>query len=249
MSTATLENKEGDSAESPSSYMDDLYDYARLVAVQLGRRYSLVSVDDIAQEIVLYVWQNEKVWSEWEDYCIGDYPDEETAKHMAARMRLVARRAGERFCRKDIAAALGYKPEDEAFYSLATLRILVEHYYQEGVTERPSEARGERTGTRGDPATGGNWLASLLDVQRALDSIPRRYKFTLKLRFQDLAQYSNKEIAEMSQNLAIARGKRERIQKALGGSTEASVYGRTTTALKKLQARLGGQSPYGRDPE
>jgi hypothetical protein len=247
MTVELLENTEGDSAESPSS-IEDLYPYARQIALGLAKRYALSNPDDITQEIVLYVITHDKVMAEWETLRLMEAGvDDDEAKHLANRMRLICRRAGERYCRKELAEAIGYRPEDEAFYSVGQLRILVEWYYREGLTERGSTSGpGERVSTSGDPAHGGNWLVSLLDVQRGLERMPRRYRARLRLRFKDLGQHTEVELAAMAVNLATARGKRERIERLLG-TTERAIEGRVNYALTRLQKALGGPSPYRRD--
>lgn len=227
----------------PIDPIDELYPFARQVAAGLARRYSLCTLDDITQEIVLYVMTKQKVADEWGSYCEGDFLDEDQARHIGNRMRLIMRRAGERYCRKELGEVLGYKPEDEAFYSIPQLRILVEWYYREGLTERPSRPANDRVSTGGDPGTGGNWLVSLLDVQRGLQRIPRRYKARLKIRYEDLGQFTEAELAKMANNLAVAKGKRQRIERHLG-TTEAAIQGRIRLALEKLQKALGGSSPY-----
>lgn len=248
MTVEALESIEGD-IESPSTAIDDLYPYARQIAAGVAKRYSLCAIDDITSEICMYVLSKPKVLAEWEAFCVAELDvDDDEAKHMINRMRLILRRAGERYCRKELSEMLGYKPEDEAFYSVGQLRILVEWFYRDGLTERGSQSGpGEKVSSTGDPAHGGNWLVSLLDVQRGLQMIPRRYRARLKLRFQDLGQHNEVELAKMATNLATAKGKRERIERLLGTS-EKAIEGRINYALGKLQKALGGPSPYRREP-
>lgn len=242
-------NTEG-ASPAPSLIDDDpivqLDAYAQMIAHQVAKSWAYVEPEDIAQEICAYVLSKPKVRAEWEEYCLGDYPNEDSARHAAARIRLICRRAAQRYCRAEVAAATGYRPEDEAFYSIAQLRELVSHLLLEGVTERPLKGREAHSSNKSDPSTGGNWLVSLLDVQRGLERIPRKFRARLMFRFRDMAPHSDKEIAEMANNLAVPEGKRKRILKHLG-PTEVTVYGRTKTALQKLQMRLGGASPYRKD--
>ncbi|WP_061290686.1 hypothetical protein [Herbidospora cretacea] len=240
-----LENKK-EGAKAPSSAIDDLYPFAQQVAFGLARRYVSCPIDDIIQEIVLYFLATPKVLLEWEDFWAGDFEDEGEAQHMGNRMRLIARRAGERYCRAELAAQVGYKPEDEAFYSVGLLRVLVEWYYKEGLTQ-PTRTQGEKVSSSGDPAAGGNWLVSLLDVQRGLERTQRKYRNRLKFRFADMGAYSDAELAAMVANLATAKGKRERIERILG-TTEKGIGSRVSYALVKLQKALGGSSPYRKDP-
>lgn len=235
------------SVDIVSDSTQELLAFARLIAGQVWHRYQTLDPDDIASEICVYVLSHDRVLAEWQDYCEGDYDSEESAKHASNRIRTIFRRAGERYARKEIAAMVGYRPEDEAYYSTGLLKVLVEQYYAEGLTERPPVGRAESVAkSSGDPATAGNYLISLLDVQRGLELLPAKYRNRLKFRFKDLGQVTDAEIARMADNLAVAPGKRQRIAKHLGYS-EDQIRGRVRIALRKLQSKLGGSSPYVRD--
>lgn len=226
---------------------EDLYAYARLIAGELRRRWSGMDVDDITQEICVYVLGNEKVSAEWENYCEGDYVDRDAERHAANRMRLICRRAGERYCRRERAAQLGYSPEDEAFYSVKQLAELVEQFYQAGITERPPIGRSESVRQPvSDPASGGGWLVSMLDVERGLGLIQAKYRNRLRFRYKDMGEHSTKDLVAMVGNLAVAKGKRERIERILG-ATESTMRGRVRQALRKLQSALGGPNPWVRE--
>lgn len=229
------------------SHDDELLAYARLVAGEVWRKWPTLDPDDIASEICLYVLTNEKVHAEWTDYMEGSYTDAEAERHASNRMRMICRRAGGRYCRREIAAQVGYKPEDEAFYSVKQLGALVEHFYQDGITDMPLIGRAESvtkaaTGVVHSEA----YLASLLDVERGLKMLPRKYRTILKFRFVDMGEYEVKQIAGMAANLATPKGKRARIERILG-TTESMIRGRVRQALRKLQGRLGGSSPYVRE--
>jgi len=226
---------------------DDLLTYARTIAGVLWRRWPTIDPDDIAQEICLYILSTPKVLEEWQNFREGDFTDAEAEKYAARRMRMIARRAGARYCRREIAGQLGYKPEDEAFYSIKQLQELVEHFYALGITERPPVSRGESiTRSVSDPSAGGGWLVSLLDVERGLRELPQKYRARLKMRFKDLGEYDLKQIAAMVGNLAVAPGKRRRIEKHLG-TDEKQMGMRVHRALRRLQDVLGGPTPYVRE--
>lgn len=233
--------------EAPWSPIDALMNQARSVAYGLAKRYTLCTQDDIAQEIVAYVYSKPRVLQEWLDFvAMEGEVDEEEARHLANRMNLIFRRAGERYCRKELSAVLGYSPEDEAFYSIPALRALVEWYFKEGVTERPAVAR-DKAPRRGDPATGGDWMVSLLDVQRGLKLIDRKYRARLRCRYQQFGDKTDQELADMVGTLATPRGTRERIERHLGSSA-SQIAARTGYALSKLQRALGGPNVYVRYP-
>lgn len=226
------------------TYDRELLDYARLVAGEVWRKWPTLDPDDIASEICLYILSTPTVLAEWQDYMEGSYEDLDQEKHASNRMRYIARRAGGRYCRREIAAQIGYKPEDEAFYSVKQLGDLVEIFYDQGITAAPVIGRA-------DSMTSGlvhseAYLASLLDVERGLQMLAQKYRARLKFRFKDLGEYDVKDIAGMVGNLAVAPGKRRRIERHLG-VTEGQIRGRIRQSLRKLQEKLGGPSPYGRD--
>lgn len=234
---------EEEAPEKASSSLEDLYPYSVLVAENLGKRWHLCEVTDIAQEICLYVLKTPKVMEEWNNYCEGNYATEEDERHAANRMRLITRRAGERYCRKEMAERIGYRPQDEAFYGLTLLRALVEHYYTVGLTEHPPVVDDEGRYSKNDPAMGRNWLVSLLDVERGLKLIKREYRTRLKVRFQVCAGLTDTQIEQALDNLANPKGWRDRVGKALGVSADTA-YARTRAALRQLQKALGGPNPY-----
>lgn len=224
----------------------ELLAYARLVAGEVWRRWPTMDVDDITQEIALYVLSNEKVHAEWLGYLEGDFVDKDAERYASNRMRQICRRAGARYCRREVAAMTGYRPEDEAFYSVKQLGELVEHYYREGVTDQPLIGRA-------DSASAGlvhseNYLASLLDVERGLRLLKAKYRNRLRFRHVDMGAYSTKDLVAMVGNLAVAKGKRERIERILGTS-ENMIRGRVRQSLIKLQSKLGGPNPYREDLE
>lgn len=227
----------------------ELLAHARLLGGHVAGRFASVSADDVAQEIVLYVLTHRKVLDEWNDYCLGDFANQEEEKLASKRINTIFRRAGARYARKEVAAMVGYRPEDEAFYSLGLLRVLVEALYADGLSERPPVGRSESVAkTNADPAVGGNYLVSLLDVQRGIEHLPAKYRNRLKFRFTDknLVGATDAEIARMVENLAVAPGLRQRIEKHLGTS-EDQIRSRIRTSLAKLQSKLGGASPYVKD--
>lgn len=222
----------------------ELLAYSRLIAGDVWRRWPGMDPDDIAQEICVYVLSTPSVLEEWHDYMEGSFDSSDQERHASNRMRQIARRAGSRYCRREIAEQTGYRPEDEAFYGVGQLRELVEHFYKVGITERPLTGRDESvTRTASDPAAGGTWLVSLLDVESGLRRLPARHRNVLKFRYKDMGDYSSPELAKMLDNLAVAPGKRQRIERLLG-TTDAQIRMRVRRALGKLQEKLGGPNPY-----
>lgn len=215
----------------------ELLELAAAEAGRLARRWPGVERDDIKQEILLWCVENGLDGSELP---AGEpESDEEAEEHRQARraVRLKLRDAGAAYCRRaerdrrrERAAVRGYDPADEAFYSLTQLRELAAQYFASGITERPAVGRDESVRRISDPAEGGTWLASLIDVERALKAVPEEYRWRLWDRLGRYPDITDEEYGWTR------------------GLTEAQVRGRLRTALQALQRELGGQSPWNRGP-
>ena len=210
-----------------------ILELASLEAGALHRRWPAVERDDIRQEILLWVLERPEIDAEASG--LADLGEDEGDARKALRLKL--RDAGAQYCkryerdrRRERAAARGYETADEAFYGLAYLRELVEHLMAYGVAERPPVGRADATKRIGDPAEGGTYLASLLDVQRGLRLISHNYLQRLWDRLGDNAHLSDEEYGW------------------LHGLTEGQVRGRVRVALRALQRELGGASPWNRGP-
>lgn len=133
------------------------------------------------------------------------------------------------YARAEKRQRLGYEATDEAFYSLNQLAEILPAVF-ENDPEPPRSASNEIR-SPGDPAEGGNWLASWLDVKHAwgMAELTGRERSTL------LALYGE---GESQASLAD-----------LLGVTAQAVQQTNTRALRKLQRVLGGERdrgcPYG----
>lgn len=212
----------------------ELLELAASEAATLARRWPGVERDDIRQEILLWALEAAESGSELAEDGLGD--DEYQQRRKVLRFKL--RDAGAQYCRRqerarrrERAAALGFDVDDEAFYGLVQLRLLVQAYFAEGITEHPPRGRADSVRRAGDPAEGGTWMASLLDVERGLRSIPLHYLERLWDRCgPDQAGLTDEEYGWQR------------------GITEHQVRGRVRTALRALQIQLGGQNPWNRGP-
>lgn len=217
-----------------ASVRPELLALAATEAAALARRWPHLERDDIQQEILLWALEHAESGSELSVEELGE--DEYRERRRALRWRL--RDAGARYCRRqerdrrrERAAVLGYDVVDEAFYSLAQLRGLVEQYFAEGVTERPPLGRADSVTRTGDPAEGGTWTATLVDVERGLRAVRPAYL----QRLWDRLGPADAGLSDEEYGWRV-------------GLTEHQVRGRLRTALRALQNALGGQNPWNRGP-
>ena len=124
------------------------------------------------------------------------------------------------YARRERAAQLGYSVEDEFFYSKPALESLVEAALDhESWVYAPRE--GEKTRSSGAASEGGNWLATLADVSRALSKLPKDDQNLLDVAFR----HGGLSRADIARGLNITR---------------RGVDHRIEAALKRLWHLLGG---------
>lgn len=200
--------------------------HASLVTL-LGRLYPKVPREDISQELWLAYYANQGVLDEEADGD-GDYPEK--------RLRRVMRSQGERFCRREKAAAAGYETHDEVFYSLRALRELCVQWFAAGVTESPPRTYESSVTRKGDASQGGDWVVSLIDAGEAIRHLhPTHQEILFYAYSPDYAGMTDEDIViELSSH-------------GWKGLTADKFRGKVRWALNRLQKELGGQNPWGRD--
>lgn len=138
-------------------------------------------------------------------------------------------RAEERQTRAARAAAEGYAPGDEMFYSKGQLRILIAAWLDNGVQEHAPKGREAAGGARPGGADYGEWLAMMLDIQEGMRSIQKHHARLLARYYaypQGRGGWTHEEIASALGIEPVVLRRRE------------------YAALKALQGYLGGASPY-----
>ena len=235
-----LRDRQSGRVQEIDTIVDDLI---RVTASKLGRKWRQ-DRDDIRQN--LYVWILEKNT----DVDLGDMAEEE-GQEKYRRLRNTLWWAGENGCKREHrqqkALRDGYSPEDEYFYSVKQLESLLENYFATGIEEKSPVTSENPVRSGADPAEGGGYLASLIDVARGLESMSQEYRDRLSVRLGDLAGYSDGAVAGLSQSEAYRlTGRHPDKIKSLLGETGDAVRHRTQTALRALQKILGGPSPWTR---
>lgn len=115
------------------------------------------------------------------------------------------------YARKEKAARGGYQPEDELFVSDAVINVVLPCVLKGDPT--PPVREGERVADTSDPAEGGNWLATFMDVQRAWEAadLTGQQRDLLVSYYRDgLTQKDVADILKISQPTVTKRLKRAR---------------------------------------
>ena len=200
-------------------------DLVPAMASSIVQRFkSYVEIDDVRQECLTWAMSRTTYINEQ-----LNVEDNDERKHNEQRIAWQMRRVAERYARKEKAAKAGYHITDEAYYESATvaqlLPFVIASIIDGTVLEQAQEMirDGQPKGSS-SPSEGGNLLAMLFDIKNAFLKIDEKYRTILTYRYHE-----NFTFAQISQILACAVSTADR---------------RCNTAMRKLLAELGGDSPF-----
>lgn len=202
---------------------DAILTTSAVVSTRLYRRYRDILIaeeSDLRQE--LWIWSRKKLdkIASWLD---PEQSEEDYSRGMHALEKSMYR-AGDRYCRTVKAKRAGYSVRDEVFYNTGVLEILLPEAWAPLHDVGPQIQDGVRAPS--NPSEGGNRVATMIDIRKALKRLDPKDRALLELRFRD--GFEPHEIAKMQQ------------------CSKATVYRNTRRALKQMMDFLGGESPWGR---
>ena len=152
-------------------YTQTLADLAKSVASRVSRKWGIPSDrDDIWSEIMMWVvdhtdtldrWRAEESSDAFNAYVVKTF--NHVAKDYASRMKM---------------QRMGYPEDVLSWYSLGELKGLLEHVFTEESWIEPP-AKSQEFSAKGDPSTGGNWIATLADVAQAINRLPEHHRETI----------------------------------------------------------------------
>lgn len=202
-----------------------IYDIVPSVANTVFKRYKqFVERDDLKQELLKWALTRADYINEQ----LGE-PDTEKRRHNEGRVGYQMQRVAERYARKEKAARSGYQLGDEAYYETATLAQLlpfvIASVIDGTVLEQAQEMirDGQPKGSS-SPAEGGTLLATLIDIKKAYVAMEAEDQKVLVLRYH--------ESCTLEQIAAILE------------CGKSSADRRCNHALRELNNKLGGASPY-----
>ena len=181
------------------------------IAYEFSRKFHMVDAADVRQE--LWVWflthpNKVKVW---------EALDDKQSTRLIARS---LRNAAKDYCQKEKAHAVGYRVEDNYYYD----RQVVERFLpavMRGDSSAPSLKDLGFSNNKQVASEGGNWVAMVSDIKRALDKLNDEQKVIIYLRFGDGCDNSTlaKELS-ISEDAARMRVNRaiNNLMNILGGS-------------------------------
>lgn len=209
------------------TFLDDNFALVSAVALQAARavrkRYPNADVDDLTQMGLVWCVEHPKKLREYVN-------SEQPGKLYVALHNYV-----KGYARNDRANREGYVLEDDAFYSKRMLKGdgtnpgLLHYVWDRENWEKPP-TRGEGAGrSKGDPAEGGTWLAIMVDVDKALQSLSEADQNLLRLHYQDGETYDSLRLGATVSKTTVAT--------------------RIDRAVAKMQEFLGGPKPREDSPE
>ena len=189
-------------------------------ARQVARRYRGSTVEDLAQEARIWVTSHPKRMEHWFN--------DESPKRGWVRMSRTLEKCMTKYARTEKAAREGYDPDDEYFYAMAMLDLVLPALWDEDLRRSgPSRDDGDesRVSTRKDPAEGSSWPAMVVDVDKAVNAAGLSFDQweMLRLKYRDGATYAD-------------------IGRAFGVS-QSTAHERMKRTLRKIQRQLGGAKP------
>jgi len=202
-----------------------LYDINDSVSSIIARRYrGWVELPDVKQECFVWALGRNEQFSEW-----LNEPDPESRVINEKRIAWQMRRVAERYARREKAAKSGYQTGDESFYETTTvaqlLPFVITAVITGGVLEQAQEMINDgQPKKKSVPSEGGNLLAILIDIKKAYLKLEIDDAKVLELRY-----YENFTLQQIGSYLECAVSSADR---------------RCTSALRKLVAILGGESPW-----
>lgn len=202
-----------------------IFDLAASVSINITKRFrGYVERQDIIQEC--YSWYLSRA-AHFDELLNETNSFQRTIyeKRIAWQMR----RHAERYARKEKAARSGYRIGDEAFYDTTTIAQLLP-FIVASIVDNTALEQAQNMINDGQPrkqsapAEGGNLLATLIDIKKAYLSLEEEDQAILRLRYHE-----NVTLQHIAQYLECAVSTADR---------------RVTSSLRKLQSRVGGESPW-----
>lgn len=186
------------------------------IASEFRRKYPMVDIDDIQQEMFLWFVTHPRKFKEW-----TALPEKESTKLIAKSLR----NAAIKYCEKEKARSQGYDMSDIYYYDVSVVEAFLPTIIAESY-EMPAKIKdlGDQIKS-GEISDGMNWLALRSDIAAAYYRLSEAKQNILRIRFSnDTAEWS-KTAEELG---TTADGARMKVQRALAS----------------LVQHLGGWRPY-----
>jgi len=183
------------------------------IAYEFGRKFQMVEVNDIRQELWVWFLEHPNKVKTWEAL-----EDKQAIKLIARSLR----NAAKDYCQKEKAARVGYRVEDNYYYDRELIEMLLPAILR-GDMVAPALTEMGYQSTKKVASEGGNWFAMVGDINRGLHKLSSEQYYVLCLRFEE-----GNDNATMAKELEIS---------------EDAARMRVNRALNNLINYLGGERP------
>ena len=186
------------------------------IASDYKRKYPIVEVDDLQQEMYLWFVTHPKKFKEWETL---EQKDRDKLIAKSLRNQCL------KYCEKEKARTGGYELSDIYYYNSAVVEVFLPTIIAESY-EMPSKLKDLGNQTKSNEVNDGmNWLVLRSDIARAFYHLPEAKQNILRLRFSNPDAQWATVAEEMGTTLDGARMKIQR-------------------AIASLIQSIGGWKPY-----
>ena len=194
-------------------------DMVKQIASEYAKKYRMVDVADISQEIWMWFVTHDRKLSNWNE----EYESEKEIDKLVARS---LRNAAYDFCIREKAEIEGYSLSDVFFYRKDFIKMLLPAVVSNDWTKLQNKlSLGGRS--LGAPAESNDWMAYMADIRKALQSLSEKDR-ELVIQF-----YGNDiDGAELHENIAPEK------------STARAAMMQANRALNKMVKVLGGNPPF-----
>lgn len=188
---------------------EELLPMVSQISIALKRSFGYSTREDIAQYCWLFVFTRPRK--------VREYLENEEKGKLYVSVKNFARKE----CLKEKADLEGWHWSDLSWYTYGSLESLLDIIFDdEDWTSPPGPQWSDTPKGGGDPASGNNYLATLADVSRALDSLRKGHRDIIQAIHRDgMTQGEIAKVQDVSQSTAGRRYRRAvaALLDALGG--------------------------------
>jgi DNA-directed RNA polymerase specialized sigma24 family protein len=185
------------------------------VSAEYHKKYNMVELDDIKQELYQWFVEHPNKLTEWE--AIG----KKDAKNLIYRS---LRNQALDYCQKWKAKSIGYEVSDLFYYEPVMVEALLPSVLREEFSVMPVLNLG-KTGRPPAPSEGGNMMAMMVEIDKAYSKLNKDDKVVLFYKYAESLDYGD-------------------IAKEMELGSEDAARMRHNRAIKKLITRIGGFRPF-----
>jgi RNA polymerase sigma factor (sigma-70 family) len=195
-------------------YIEEYEGVVASIAYEFTRKYRMVDVDDLRQELWVWFLTHPNKVKHWHDM----HDNKQSTKLIARSLR----NAAKDYCQKEKARIVGYRSEDNYYYDKNMLETLIPAVLT-GNREASNMTDLSMINAKKLASEGNNWPAICSDIEKAIAKLSKEQRGIVILRYA-----SGLELGAIASELSISQD---------------AVRMRVNRALKSMLNFLGGNYP------